>query len=82
MRTEETAMIALADSEGNYYLVSRETVQQGRVSPERQAELERVLGADEVSGYAVWPDSIVEANPEDDGGFRILGGVTVARIID
>ncbi|MBA2598028.1 MAG: hypothetical protein H0V00_15500, partial [Chloroflexia bacterium] len=71
MRTEQTAMVVLEDGDGAFYLIPRETLEQLRVTTERQAELARVLGDDDATGFAVWPNELVESNPEAASTFRV-----------
>lgn len=82
MRTEQTAMVILEDGEGIFYLIPRETLDQWRVTPERQAELARVLGDDDATGFAVWPNELVETNPDAAAEFKVRGGVTIARVVE
>lgn len=47
---ERDEMLVLADEDGNYYAIPRETVERYRLSGEQKAKLEELLG-DDVSGY-------------------------------
>jgi hypothetical protein len=61
MTTEQIATLVLKDEAGTYYLLSQETLEQGRVPEERIAELEQFIaaaadgrtGKDDVDGHAV-----------------------------
>ena len=83
MSYEQQDMVVFADQQGEFYLISRETLEQGRITDgRRKDEIQRILGLDDTSGYTVWPDFVVEANPEVLQQFRPLGGVTLARMTD
>ncbi len=47
-----TETLVLKDQAGAYYLLARETLEQGRVPAERQAELEERMGAD-AAGFGI-----------------------------
>ncbi|HLZ71168.1 MAG TPA: hypothetical protein VKV26_14800 [Dehalococcoidia bacterium] len=74
MAQPEAQGLVLADSAGNYYLLSSEDLRRARVSEERKAELQRALGAD-VSGY-ITPIPIPEGSALLLGSFTLLGIVT------
>ena len=83
MSYEQQDMVVFADQTGNIYLISRETLEQGLVTDDhRKQEIQRILGLDDTSGYAVWPDFVVESNPEVLQQFRPLGGVTLAHVTE
>lgn len=49
MREDE---LVFGDEHGNYYVLSRETLERARATGERRAEIERALKADDTSGFA------------------------------
>lgn len=62
MADTQTSALVVQDGEGAYFLVSRATLEQGRVPDERRAEVERLIaenageasaGGDDVRGHAV-----------------------------
>jgi hypothetical protein len=54
MANEEGVTLVLKDGAGNYFLVSEETLEQGRVPEARTPELERILAEQqEVQGYVL-----------------------------
>jgi hypothetical protein len=57
MTNSEMNRLVLTDNDGNYYLFSKEMLDQARLAPERAAELrdeiEKAIGRSEVSGYSL-----------------------------
>ena len=60
MAEAKTGTLVLRDGAGNYYLVTQETVERGRVAEEDKAEVERAIeavqggaGADDVEGHVL-----------------------------
>jgi hypothetical protein len=49
--TGQTEFVALRDAGGNYYLLTRDLIESGRVPDEDKAELDEILSGD-VSGFA------------------------------
>lgn len=43
--------VVLKDADGNYYLLTQEIIQAGRIPPDRAAALEQVLTGQDISGY-------------------------------
>ncbi len=63
MTAAATRTLVFKDSTGDYFLVPRETLEQGRVPEERKAEVEQLIAGaeaartgdgDDASGY-IWP---------------------------
>jgi len=53
MTTEQVTALVLKDGAGSYFLVPQETLEQGRVRQERNAELERLIAEQgDVQGHA------------------------------
>ena len=52
MNPDAVEALLLRDNQGQYYLISREILQQCRVPEDRVAVLEQQLGSNEVSGYS------------------------------
>jgi len=52
MTNEQTSTLVLKDRAGIYFLVSQETLEQGRVPEEQKVEVEQLLAESDVSGYA------------------------------
>jgi hypothetical protein len=50
MASETVQVLVLRDGEGNLYLLDRNTIENGRIPEERQAELQQLL-QDDVGGY-------------------------------
>jgi hypothetical protein len=57
MANEDMNRLVLTDKEGNYYLFSREVLDQARLTPDHAAELrkeiEETMGESDVSGYSL-----------------------------
>jgi hypothetical protein len=51
MANIERDTLVMKDSEGNYFLVPHETVEQGRVPEEQRAEIERLIGEADTTGH-------------------------------
>jgi hypothetical protein len=58
MTNEQTSTLVLKDTAGNYFLISSQIVEQGRVPEERKAEIEQAIaatqggaGGDDVQGH-------------------------------
>lgn len=43
--------VVLKDADGNYYLLTQEIIQAGRIPPDRTAALEQALTGQDISGY-------------------------------
>ncbi|MER3420874.1 MAG: hypothetical protein C4290_10270 [Chloroflexota bacterium] len=43
--------LVLRDTEGNYYLLTQEIIQAGRVPPDKTAAFEQAISGQDVSGY-------------------------------
>ena len=52
-KNEQTTVLVLRDTEGNYFLLTEEQIQATRATPEQQAALREKIGDQDVSGYAV-----------------------------
>ena len=50
MASETVQVLVLRDGEGNLYLLDRNTIENGRISDDRQAEIQQLL-QDDVGGY-------------------------------
>jgi hypothetical protein len=50
MASETVQVLVLRDGEGNLYLLDRNTIENGRIPEERQAEVQQLL-QDDVGGY-------------------------------
>jgi hypothetical protein len=89
MTSAETGMLVFRNQAGEYFLLPRETLEQGRVPEERTTEVEQVLAqAGDVSGFRAsvqLPDGGPDETAEEVSGyvcFDIRGdGPTVAQAI-
>jgi hypothetical protein len=43
--------VVLTDADGNYYLLTQDLIQAGRIPPDRAAALEQALIGQDISGY-------------------------------
>jgi hypothetical protein len=74
MPDEQTEFVALKDEAGQYYMLSREELDQARVADEDKAELDQILAGDTsgfAAGFSVLPSQ----------QFSLLGGLTVKGAI-
>jgi hypothetical protein len=50
-----TDAVILSDNEGNYYLLSRELIENAKVTnPEQKAELDKTVKGGDVSGFSLY----------------------------
>ncbi len=51
MANEPTEVFVFTDASGNFYQVPRATFEQWRVPDDQKADIERMLGRDDVAGF-------------------------------
>jgi hypothetical protein len=83
MTTDSQQVIVLRDGEGNFYLISQDTLQSGRVPAAKAKELEKAISGD-VAGFFL--DSVFQnqfaalsQNNTNVGANTIIGGFAVGN---
>jgi len=76
MPNEAIDLIVFTDSQGNYYALPRQALEQARVPEEHKAEIERLTRQGEVVGY----EAMGGSGLHQVGSISVSSGLTVSNL--